>query len=90
MPETPTHVVVGATGGIGSALCHELAARGPCNLLLAARDGARLGQLAAELQVEHRTPPAVACHALDAQSTGAVEEAFGAAAKAFGKLPTGR
>ena len=37
----PTYLVLGATGGIGSALCRRLVARG-AQLLIAARDAARL------------------------------------------------
>ncbi|MEO8890655.1 MAG: SDR family NAD(P)-dependent oxidoreductase, partial [Coleofasciculaceae cyanobacterium] len=43
-------VVVGATGGIGSALTHKLAAEG-ASLVLAARDSSRLEALAAEIPV---------------------------------------
>jgi len=41
-------VVVGATGGIGSALTHKLASTGAC-LVLAARDRSKLATLAAQL-----------------------------------------
>jgi short-subunit dehydrogenase len=41
-------VIVGATGGIGSALAQKLSATG-ANLVLAARDATRLDQLAAQL-----------------------------------------
>jgi 3-oxoacyl-[acyl-carrier protein] reductase len=87
MSDTPAYVIVGATGGIGFELCHRLAARGPCRLMLAARDGARLGQLAAELQVDHpKAAPDVMCLALDATRSGEVEEAFGQAGTEFGRL----
>jgi 3-oxoacyl-[acyl-carrier protein] reductase len=43
-----THIVFGAYGGIGSALCRRLAKKGG-NLMLAGRDEARLSELAAEL-----------------------------------------
>lgn len=43
-------VVVGATGGIGSALTHKLAADG-ANLVLAARDSKRLVALASRLAI---------------------------------------
>lgn len=43
-------VVVGATGGIGSALTHKLAADG-ANLVLAARDSSRLATLASQLAI---------------------------------------
>lgn len=85
MSKLPAYAIVGATGGIGNELCHRLAARGPCRMLLAARDGARLGQLAAELQVEHpKSAPDVLCMALDATRAGEVDEAFGHAAAEFG------
>jgi NAD(P)-dependent dehydrogenase (short-subunit alcohol dehydrogenase family) len=45
---TPSYLVFGATGGIGSALCRRLAARG-ARLVLAARDGEKLERLATEL-----------------------------------------
>ncbi len=41
----PVVLVIGAAGGIGSALCERLAAQGR-RLVLAGRDGARLGALA--------------------------------------------
>lgn len=44
-------VVVGATGGIGSALTHKLAPTG-ARLVLAARDSSTLSNLAAQLQTE--------------------------------------
>jgi NAD(P)-dependent dehydrogenase (short-subunit alcohol dehydrogenase family) len=48
MQGTPI-VVVGATGGIGSALCRMLASRPGVQLVVASRDAARLGSLADEL-----------------------------------------
>jgi 3-oxoacyl-[acyl-carrier protein] reductase len=47
MPQ-PAYVVLGATGGIGSALCRRLAARG-ARLTVAARDCRRTRSLGAEL-----------------------------------------
>lgn len=46
--EDHAYVILGATGGIGSALCRRIAGRGG-RLLLAARDEGRLGALGAEL-----------------------------------------
>jgi short-subunit dehydrogenase len=43
-------VVVGATGGIGSALTRKLAAAG-ARLVLAARDGSRLAELVSQLSI---------------------------------------
>jgi NAD(P)-dependent dehydrogenase (short-subunit alcohol dehydrogenase family) len=48
MTETPTYIVLGATGGIGSALSRSLTAGG-ARVALAARDQQRLDSLAAEL-----------------------------------------
>jgi NAD(P)-dependent dehydrogenase (short-subunit alcohol dehydrogenase family) len=45
------NVVLGASGGIGSALCRRLAARGS-RLYLAARNSKRLADLASELDAE--------------------------------------
>jgi short-subunit dehydrogenase len=50
-------LVVGATGGIGSALTRQLASTG-ARLVLAARDGGRLTTLAGELSGEVLTVPA--------------------------------
>lgn len=47
-PERPSYLIVGATGGIGSSLTRSLASTG-ARLVLAARDGDRLAQLAAEV-----------------------------------------
>ncbi|MGB5963758.1 MAG: SDR family oxidoreductase [Coleofasciculaceae cyanobacterium] len=46
-------VVVGATGGIGSALTHKLAAEG-ASLVLVARDSSRLQALVAEIQAPYQ------------------------------------
>jgi NAD(P)-dependent dehydrogenase (short-subunit alcohol dehydrogenase family) len=52
MTSHETYLILGATGGIGSALARRLAARG-ARLALAARDRGRLEQLNAELGGTH-------------------------------------
>lgn len=66
-----TVVIVGATGGIGSALARRVAARGARPFLIG-RDAARVASLAAELGAGH----AVA-GALDAQALAAAVQAAG-------------
>ncbi len=87
MPEIPTYVVIGAAGGIGSALCRRLVSRGPCRLLLAGRDSAKLQALADELRsaVPSDFPPAI-CQALDARNSPEVDEAFARAGREFGNI----
>jgi NAD(P)-dependent dehydrogenase (short-subunit alcohol dehydrogenase family) len=82
---TPAYVIVGAAGGIGSALCHRLAARGPCKLLLAGRTAAKLESLAAELTASY-PDVTTAVRALDATDSGAVDAAFADAVAQFGPL----
>lgn len=45
----PAFVIVGATGGIGSAVCQRLAKSGG-RLMLVARDAGKLSALAGELR----------------------------------------
>jgi uncharacterized protein len=57
MPDDPTRplaVVTGASAGIGREFCHRLAARGS-DLLVVARDAARLEDLRRELETKHET-----------------------------------
>lgn len=75
-----TYVIVGAAGGIGTDLCQRLAARGPCNLVVAGRDAAKLARLASELPAA-----VVVARALDATDSGAVEALF-AEASALGSV----
>lgn len=70
--------VVGATGGLGSALARELARRGS-RLVLAARDEAALGALAGELSGS-------ATAVLDVRDPDAGEGLVAAATAGFGRL----
>ena len=62
----PVHLVLGAAGGIGSALCRRLASDG-CRLALAGRESPRLRALGEELDAP--------VHALDATSPDEVDAA---------------
>ena len=71
------YVVLGAYGGIGSALSRRLASRGH-QLLLAGRDEVRLAGLAAELGAQ--------TYVLDAINVRHVEACFKHASQLFGGL----
>jgi decaprenylphospho-beta-D-erythro-pentofuranosid-2-ulose 2-reductase len=47
-------IVMGATSGIGTALCHELARRG-CSLVVAGRNQEELDRLAVDLRLRYQT-----------------------------------
>ena len=80
----PAYVIVGATGGIGTAVCRQLAAKG-ARLSLVARDEAKLNALAEELR---RTNSAgeYHVHPADAAKSAEVDGAFAQAIQAFGTL----
>ncbi len=85
MSDIPAHVVVGASGGIGSELCRRLVTRGPCKLMLAARDPAKLESLADELRAIN-AQATVTTRSLDATDSGAVDAVFAEATAEFGSI----
>lgn len=80
MSDAPLHLILGAAGGIGSALARQLAASG-ARLALAGRDQARLDALAAELD-----GAAVHTATLDATRFDAVEQFVAGTAQAHGPV----
>lgn len=78
--QNPVYLILGATGGIGSELCHRLASQNGARLVLAGRDQSKLDSLAGELDAETRTI------ALDATDTTAVNGAFETAVSEFGRV----
>ena len=74
---SPVYAVIGATGGIGTALSRRLAAQG-ARLFLGARDEAKLQALAAEIQA--------ATMSVDATKPEAVEAFIAQAIATFGQL----
>jgi NAD(P)-dependent dehydrogenase (short-subunit alcohol dehydrogenase family) len=75
--EPEVNVVLGATGGIGSAVCRALAARGS-RLYLAARSSERLSSLASELDA--------AWSEVDATNPDQVEQLLTQASSEFGRV----
>ncbi len=73
----PNYAILGAAGGIGSALARALAARGD-QVLLAGRNAERLGALAGELKQPH-------AHT-DATDSASIEAAIAAGKQQFGEL----
>lgn len=74
---SPVYAVIGATGGIGTALSRRLAAQG-ARFFLGARDEAKLQALAAEVQA--------ATMSVDATQPEAVEAFIAQAIATFGQL----
>lgn len=70
-------LIIGASGGIGSALCRQLVEHNH-NLMLTAQNADRLGALAQELGMPHQT--------LDARHSAEVEAAAKATVAEFGQL----
>lgn len=75
--ENPVYVVLGATGGIGSAVCERLSEKG-ARLVVAARNEEKLNALAKKI--------GATSVALDATSQKDVDRAFEAAKSEFGRI----
>ena len=84
MSNLPAYVLVGAAGGIGSAVCHRLAKSG-ARLLLVGRTSDKLDALAAELRAIGPTGEYVP-FAADATKSAEVDAAFTKAVELFGTL----
>ncbi len=78
MAESKVYVVLGATGGIGAAVCRDLHRQG-AELVLAARDRQRLDGLAAELGGAH-------AESLDAADVEAVDTLLRTAVERHGRV----
>lgn len=76
-------VVVGATGGIGSALTHKLAREG-ASLVLAARDSSRLAALVSEVQITNKE--SILSVSTDITKPAQVETLISKAIAQFGKI----
>lgn len=77
--DPPVYVIVGAAGGVGSALCRRLAARG-ARLVLSGRTADRLQSLAADLGDGHHVHPA------DATKSDQVDGLFADAVAKYGRV----
>ncbi len=75
---TPAYIIIGASGGIGSALCHTLSQRGG-RLAVAARDEARLHALASQTN-------ASLAQALDARDGAQLQAFFKQAKERLGQI----
>ena len=70
---SPVHLILGASGGIGSALCRSLRAQG-ATVVPAARPSERLDALAAELDAAPRTLDATRIEEVDGLVRSVAEE----------------
>ncbi len=83
-PTLPAYVVIGAAGGIGSAVCRMLSAKG-ARLFLVGQTAAKLEALAEELKATSPNGEYVT-HTADATKSADIDLAFTAATAAFGPL----
>jgi len=77
MPEPPSHVILGATGGIGSALCRRLRRAG-ARVTVAARDRSKVEALAGEIGAH--------AEVVDARDAADVERCLAAAIARDGRV----
>lgn len=79
MSDSPVYLILGATGGIGSALCERLASRG-ARLALAAKTQGKLDDLAGRLGTESYLS------VVDARQPGEIERFAEEAKDRFGRI----
>ncbi len=80
----PAYVVIGAAGGIGSAVCRMLGAKG-ARLFLVGQTAAKLETLAEELKASNPNGEYLT-HTADATKSADIDSSFTAATAAFGQL----
>lgn len=84
MDNTPAFVVVGAAGGIGSAVCQRLAKAG-ARILLVGRTPGKLEALTAELR-DSAPDGMYVPHVADATRSAEIDAAFATAVELFGSV----
>lgn len=84
MLNNPAYVILGAAGGIGTAVCRRLA-RSSARILLVGRTADKLQALAAELRTLDPAGDYVS-HVADATRSAEVDAAFAGASERFGTL----
>ena len=75
--QSPVHIILGATGGIGSVLCRRLSESG-AKLVIGARDQEKLNNLADEIDAHPVS--------LDATKTDVVDRLFGETIEEYGRI----
>ena len=83
-PTLPAYVIIGAAGGIGSAVCRRLAAKG-ARLFLVGQTAAKLESLAEELKASNSAGEYLP-HVADATTSADIDLSFDGATDKFGPL----
>ncbi len=85
---TAVHVIIGATGGIGSVLSRRLALEQGARLLVAGRDAQKLADLRHELVQQHPGDGEASIEAfpLEARDSAQVDQCFQRALERFGRV----